>query len=716
MTPRADTVLRRRSSAGEFTLGVTVPERAAGTDETKKAGSADVTHWIVIRPDNSVVIRVARAEMGQGSFTGQPMLVCEELECDWTRVSAEYASPTDNLDNRFGSMQTGGSKSIREGHEWLLRAGACAREMLLSAAADKWRVPRIELKAEKSVITHIPTGRTVTYGEVAGAAAKLKPPEHVKLKDPAEWKLLGRDVTRFDVAGKAVGQPVYGIDVRLPGMLYATIAQCPVFEGKLTSFDASKVDAMPGVRRVLAVGDAVAVVADTYWHAYQALQSLPIVWDGGANAGLDEAAITNMLNDGITTKNAAVALDNGNVEEAIKHAATVLHADYRTPFVAHATMEPMNCTARVARGKVEIWVPSQNAATALTVAAEAAGVAPERVEVHLTMLGGGFGRRLGGFGWEGFVQQAVLIAKEMGTPVQLLWSRKEDMQHDFYRPVSMVRLTAALDQRGDLTAWKVRATGPSVFSIVRPEDVKDGLDLIFVEGLMDRPYEVPNTFVEYAMRNTPVPIGFWRSVYNSQNAFYRECFLDELAHAGGHDPYEFRRKLLAKQPKPLAVLDAAAKRAGWGSPLPAGVFRGIAYYEPRGSLVCQVAEVSVSARQKVKVHRIVCALDTGYVVNPDTVNAQVEGGIFDGLNTAFNSKITINNGRVEQTGFADYPMLRLRDMPKIEVVQVPSGGFWGGAGEVGLPPVAPAVCNAIFAATGKRLRSLPLRDHGFAPD
>ncbi len=698
------------AAGGGLMLGLALPGPAEAAGGEDGAAGAEVTNWIVIKPDNTIIVRIARSEMGQGSFTALPMLVCEELECDWSKVRGEYASASDNRDNSFGSMSTGGSRAIRESQEMLRRAGAAAREMLLAAAAQKWGVPRAELKAENSVITDIPSGRTMTYGEIAEAASKLTPPSKVTLKDPKDWKLVGKAQMRFDIADKVMGRPVYGIDVRVPGMLYATLAQCPVFGGRLAAYDEAKIASMPGFRQVVPMGDAVAVVADSYWQAHQALAALPITWDEGPNAALDDAAIAQMLRGGLSAGDAVVADKAGDAAGALAGAARRVEAEYHVPFLAHATMETMNCTAHVLPGKVEVWAPTQSAQEALAVAARAAGVDPKDVEVHVTMLGGGFGRR---GAVQDFVRQAVVIAKAAGRPVKLLWSREEDMRHDFYRPVSMAKLTAGLDAAGMPVVWQVRLTGQSILAALRPGAIRNGLDRNFVEGMAEVAYEFPNFFVDYAMRNTPVPVGFWRSVNNSQNAFYKESFLDEVAHAGGHDPYELRRALLKNHPKQLAVLDAAARQAGWGKTLPAGMFRGIAYHDSYNTLVCGIAEISLGDKNEITVHRIVCALDSGYVVNPDTVVTQVEGAIVFGLTAALYDKITIKNGRVQQANFDTYPMLRLKAMPKIEVVQVPSGGFWGGVGEVGLPPVAPALCNAIFAATGRRIRSLPLSDHGF---
>ncbi len=698
------------AAAGGLMLGFRLPglAQALAASETRAAG--EVNAWLLIAPDDSVTIRVARSEMGQGSFTALPMLVAEELECDWSKVRAEYASASENLArNRvFGSMTTDGSRAIRDSQEYLRKAGAAARAMLLEAAAEKWGVPRAELTVEKGVIMHGVSGRRMRYGEIAEAAAKMAPPREVKLKEPGEWTLIGKPQRRLDVADKVLGKPVFGMDVRLPGMLYATIAQCPVFGGKLKSYDDSKIKSMSGVRQVVALAGAVAVVADSYWQAKQALDALPIAWDEGANAKASDAGIRAYLEDGLRAGYAVAARREGDVEAALAGAAKVLEAEYFAPFLSHATMEPMNATARVGADKVEVWAPSQNAEASLAAAAEAAGVDPRKVEVHLTMLGGGFGRRVAA---QDYVKQAVVISKAAGRPVKLVWSREEDTRHDFYRPVSMAKFTAALDKDGMPIAWRNRVTGQSILAFMKPSRVRHAYDEEFLEGLVDLPYGIPNILVDYAMRNTHVPVGYWRSVNHSQNAFYEESFLDEVAHAGGKDPYELRRILLKDKPKQRAVLEAAARKVEWEKPPPSGVHRGIAYHDARGSLTCQIAEVSVGAKGEITVRRIVCAIDPGHVVNPDTVEAQIESGIVYGLSAALYGEITIKDGRVEQSNFDNYQVLRMKEMPKIEVVQVPSGGFWGGIGEVGVPGAAPALCNAIFAATGKRIRSLPLKNH-----
>jgi isoquinoline 1-oxidoreductase beta subunit len=677
--------------------------------EAEAAQAAEVNAWIVIEPDDTVRIRVARSEMGQGSFTALPMLVAEELECDWNKVKAEYASVAEHLRrNRvYVSFATGGSRSIRGSHEFLRQAGAAAREMLVAAAAQQWGVPAAECRAASSVITHQPSGRSVRFGAVADAAARLSPPASVTLKPAAEWKLIGKPVKRFDTPDKVMGKPVFGADVRLPNMLYAAIRQCPVFGGTLKSYDESAIKARKGVRQVVALPSAVAVVAEGWWQAHQAVQAMPATWNEGPNAKVSSASVMDFLRTGLTATNAAVARNTGDARGALSRAGKVIEAEYFAPFLAHATMEPMTCTAHVTANKVEVWAATQNAEATLAAAAEAAGVPPSKVVVHVTFLGGGFGRR----GGQDFTRQAVAIAKAVGQPVNLLWSREEDIQHDFYRPVSLTKFTAGLDASGQLAALHARVSGQSIMAAFAPQRIGAGADLHFLEGLHDMPYAVPNLLVDYAMRNTHVPVGFWRSVNHTQNAFFKECFLDEVAHAAGQDPYQFRRHLLAAKPKELNVLDTAAQKAGWGQPLPPGVFRGIALHESYGSHCAEVAEVSVSGTGKVRVHRVVCALDSGHIVNPDTVQAQAEGSIAYGLTAALYGEITVKDGRVEQSNFADYEMLLIDEMPKVEAHLVPSGGFWGGVGEPFTPPVAPAVCNAIFAATGKRVRSLPLKNH-----
>jgi isoquinoline 1-oxidoreductase subunit beta len=570
----------------------------------------------------------------------------------------------------------------------------------------RWGVPAAECTAAQGMITHGPSGRTVTFGEVAEDAARQTPPDDLTLKTPAQWTLLGTRVTRLDTPDKLTGKAVFGIDVRVPDMLHAAIRQSPVFGGRLSGYDEAVIRGRKGVHRVVPLPpDAIAVVADTSWQAEQALQALPVTWDDGPAGNVSSTSIREQLREGLTATTAAVVRQDGDVDKALSAASQRLEADYSAPYLAHATMEPQNCTAHVTAERVEIWVPTQNGEAALAAAAAAAEIDASRVVVHKTLLGGGFGRRGTS---QDFVGQAVRIAKTVGRPVQLLWSRGEDMAHDFYRPVAMARFAAGLDASGRPVAWRTRIAGHSIVATLFPERLGGGIDRSFLNGLQDLPYQVPNVLLDYAMRNTHVPVGFWRSVNNSQNAFFRECFVDEMAHAAGADPYEYRRLRLAPDSKDRAVLEAAAMHAGWGSHPPAGVFRGIAVMDSYGSYVAQVAEISISGHGELRVHRIVCAIDPGHVVNPDTIQAQVESGIVYGLTAALYGEITIEHGRVLQGNFDSYRMLRVHEMPTVEVVLVPSGGFWGGVGEPGLPPLAPALCNAIFAATGKRIRALPL--------
>jgi isoquinoline 1-oxidoreductase beta subunit len=693
---------------GGLALELTLPVLGA---ETK---GPELTAWIVIRPNDEVLIRVARSEMGQGSSTGLPMLVAEELECDWRKVKTEFVSSAENLrrNRAWGSMATGGSQSIRASQEYLRKAGATAREMLIVAAAQRWKVDASDCDAENSSIIHRPSGRKVRFGQVAQAASKLEPPAEVKLKDPKDWNLLGRSARRFDIHDKVVGKPLFGIDVQLPGMLYAAIAQCPVFRGKLKDVPGERILGLRGLVKVVKLDDAVAVVADNWWRASKMLKLLPIEWDAGANGAATTASIREFVRFGLEDSAIPVARNDGDVEAAFASAAKVVEAEYFAPFLNHAPLEPMNCTAVVKGDRVEVWAPTQNAEATLAAAAEAAGVPLENVEVHLTYLGGGFGRR----GFQDYTRQAVAIAKQLeGRPVKLLWSREEDVQHDFYRPMTLMRFKGALDREGKLTALRVRDASHSIMATVRPQEIKDGIDRHALGGIIDAPYAVPNFRIEFALRNSHVPVGFMRTVFHSQNPFMRECFVDELARAAGKDPVEFRRTLLGGSPRDLAVLEAAAKASGWGAPLPEGVHRGIALQDSHGSYAAAVFEVQVSPAGEIDIRRVVVAVDPGHVVNPDSAEAQVQSCVAYGLTSALWGEITLKDGRVEQSNFDNYRIMRIAEMPRrIDAVLVPSGGFWGGMGETPLAPLAPALCNAIFAATGKRVRALPLKSQGFS--
>jgi isoquinoline 1-oxidoreductase beta subunit len=700
---------------GALSLGFDVPfGPAARADEA----APEITCWIVIAPDDRVTVRIARSEMGQGIFTALPMLVAEELACDWNKVGAAFVAPEENLRRKraWGDMSTGGSRSIRSSQQFLRQAGATAREMLIASAAARWNVPATECTARNSVITHRPSGRALRFGEVAAAAAALEPPTSVRLKEPRDWTLIGTRRKRLEVADKVTGKPIYAIDVRLPGMLYAALAQCPVFGGKLAAADEAKIAGRKGVRQVVKFESAVAVVAESWWRAKTALEAMPVTWDAGANCNITSDAIAAMLRAGLDAADteAGVGREEGDAAGGLARSPARITADYHLPYLAHATLEPQNCTAHVVGDQVEIWVPTQHGESALAVAAQAAGVPPANIRVHKTMLGGGFGRR--GI-VQDFIPHAVKIAKAVGAPVQTIWSREEDMRHDFYRPTMMARMTAGLDAAGLPQAWRVRLAGNSIIHTLFAGGffAGGGGDRQAQEGFTeDMPYDVPNYRVDFVERNAHVPVGFWRGVSHTQNCFFKESFVDEMADAAGQDPYLYRRRLIGRHPRArqfLGVLDAAARAARWGERAPAGTFRGIAVEQVDDAFIAAVAEISVGTDGALKVHRFICAIDPGEIVNPMTVEMQIASGVAFGLTAALYGEITIEDGRVAQSNFHDYGMLRIAEMPKVETVLVPSGGFWGGVGEPPSAIVAPALCNAIFAATGKRIRSLPLMHH-----
>ncbi|MGX1351221.1 isoquinoline 1-oxidoreductase beta subunit [Bradyrhizobium elkanii] len=696
------------------------PAVVRAADGAPEVNAPEVNAWVVIRPDDTVVIRIARSEMGQGTLTGLAQLVAEELECDWSKVTTEYPTPGQSVARKraWGDFSTGGSRGIRTSQDYVRKGGATARVMLIQAAANEWKVPASECKAANSVITHTPSGKTTTYGKVAEAAAKLEPPADVKLKDPKDWTIAGKGLKRLDTVDKTTGKMVYGIDVKLPGMLNAAIKDCPVFGGKVKSFDEAKIAGMKGVKKVVQVGDsAVAVVADTWWHAKTALDALPVVWDEGPNAKVSSETIATWLAEGLDNAQPAyVGNQNGDAKAAIAAAAKKVEAVYNYPYQNHATMEPMNATVLYTPDKCEVWCGTQNGEAAFAAALEASGLPAEKVDVHKLMLGGGFGRR----GMTDYVRQAVAIAKQMpGTPIKLLWSREEDMQHGKYHPITQCKLTGAFDADNNLVALHYRLSGQSILFSVRPEALQNGMDPAAFQGVAQAGeaaigYSVPNLLVEHSMRNPHVPPGFWRGVNVNHNAIYMECFMDELALSVGQDPLEFRRKLMGKHPKHLAVLNAVAEKIGWGTPAPQGVYRGIAQVMGYGSYVAGAAEISVTDGSKIKVHRIVASTDPGYVVNPAQVERQIAGSFVYGLSALFYGGCTVKDGRIEQTNFDTYNSMRINEMPKVEAVMVPSGGFWGGVGEPTIGVAAPAVLNAYFAATGKRIRSFPLRNQNIS--
>ncbi len=704
---------------GGLALGVHIPgfpdalaEKAAATE------GSEVGAWVVIKPNDEVVIRIARSEMGQGTLTGLAQLVAEELECDWTKVKTEYPTPGQNLARKriWGDMSTGGSRGIRGSQEYVRKGGAAAREMLIEAAAKQWKVPAAECKAEASVISHAASGRKTSYGKVASAAARLEPPTDVKLKDPKDWKIIGKPLMRLDTADKITGKQVYAIDVKLPGLLYASIMDAPVFGAKVKSYDEAKARAMPGVRHVVKVGEtAVAVVADGWWHANEALKALDITWEQGPNDKVSSQSISEFLQDGLEAKEGVfVGNAAGDAPPTIANAAKKLEAVYFAPYENHFTMEPMNCTARVTADRCEVWGGTQNGEGGLAAAAEAAGLSPTQCEFYKLHLGGGFGRR----GRQDYTTKAVLIAKQIpGVPIKVIWSREEDMRQCTFRPVGLCKLSAGLDEKGDLVGLRMRIAAPSILASAAPNRLdKDGRDSAAFQGLNPAGaegrvgYAIPNLLIEHAIRNTHIPVGFWRGVNTNQNAIWLESFIDEISHAAGKDPLEFRRKLLLKSPKHLAVLDAVADRIGWDTPPPAGVHRGIAQFMGYGSYCAGAAEVAVSDRGKLKIHRLVIAIDSGYAVNPQQVAMQTEGSVAFGLSAMLYQECTVKDGRMVEENLDTYPMMLMEDYPKVEAIVMPSGNFWGGVGEPTISVAAPAVLNAVFAATGKRIRTLPLKD------
>ena len=682
--------------------------------------------FIRIARDGGVTLIMHKVEMGQGTYTAMPMLLAEELEVDLRQVRLEHAPPDDALyaEPFFGVQETGGSTSVRGNWEPLRRAGATARSMLVSAAAETWQVPASACRAASGAVIHGPTGRSLTYGALVDRAAILSVPRNVPLKDPKDFKLIGTSAKRLDTPDKVDGTAQFGIDVRLPGMKFAAVAACPVFGGKLASVDDTKAKAIPGVQQVVRLDDAVAVVADATWTAKQGLAALDIRWDEGPNAQLASADIVQQLATA-SEKSGVVARKDGDVAAAMAGAAQKVEAIYEQPFLAHATMEPVNCTVDVRADGCDIWVGTQVPTFTQTAAAKVTGLPKAKVQVNNHLLGGGFGRRLE----VDFIIRAVQVAKQVTGPVQVIWSREEDIQHDMYRPCYYDRIAAGLDAQGKPIAWTHRVTGSSIIARVSselfPKNLRviralglrtiiataKGLDTDAVEGAAEPPYDLPNIRVDYVRQEPPgVPTAFWRGVGPTRSIFVVESFIDELAAAAKRDPFEYRRALLDGSPRAKAVLELAAERAGWGRPLPAGSGRGIALLHAFGSYVAQVADVAVSQQGGVRVRRVVCAVDCGTVVNPDIVKAQMESGIVFGITGALWGEITIKNGRVEQHNFNDYRMLRLSEAPAIDVHLVGSSEAPGGVGEPGTSAVIPAVTNAIFAATGRRIRKLPVKD------
>ncbi|HEY2227263.1 MAG TPA: molybdopterin cofactor-binding domain-containing protein [Xanthobacteraceae bacterium] len=709
---RRSFVVGAAAAGGGLALGFSLP---LGPQAVRAAdGAPEVNAWVVIKPDDTVVIRVARSEMGQGTLTGLAQLVAEELECDWSKVTTEFPTPGQNLARKrvWGDFSTGGSRGIRASHQYVREGGAAAREMLIQAAANEWKVPASECSAANSVITHKASGRTTTFGTVAEAAAKLEAPKGIKLKDVRDWKLAGKGVKRLDTLDKLTGKLTYGLDIKMPGMLIATIKDSPVNGGTIKSFDAAKVSGMAGVKKVAQIGDsAVAVIADTFWHAKTAIDALPIVWDPGENAKQSSATIAEFVKTGLDADQAYIGNKAGDAKAAIAGAVKKVEAVYNYPFQNHATMEPMNATARYTADRCEVWGPSQNGEAALATIIETSGLPAQKCDFYKVILGGGFGRR----GRSDYVKQAVLIAKEMpGVPVKMIWTREEDMTHCAFHPITQCKMSGAFDADNNLVGLHMRIAGQSISASLAPQNLQNGMDPVVFQGLNptgpegEFGYKIPNLLIDHAMRNTHLIAGFWRGVNVNHNTIYVECFIDELAKSIGQDPLEFRRKLL--KPKHLAVINAVAERIGWDKPAAPGVFRGLAQNNAFASYVAAAAEVSITDQGKVKIHRIVAATDPGTAVNPAQIERQVAGSFVYGLSALLYGEITVKDGAVEQKNFDTYNVVRIAEMPQVEVIVMPSGGWFGGVGEPTIAVAAPAVLNAIAAATGKRVRSVPLKN------
>lgn len=730
----ADTSLlsRRGFIVGTGATGLTIGILASCSPSATESDAPDysslppndeVNAWVHIDHDDTVTVRIARSEMGQGTLTGLAQLVAEDLDCDWDKVKTEYPTPGQNLarERVWGDFSTGGSQGIRGSQDYVREGAAAAKAMLIEAAANEWDVPASECTSANSVITHGPSGRTTTYGKVAGAASKLAPPLEVTVKDPSEWKIVGQAKPRLDTADKLTGKQVYGADIQLDGMLNASIRQSPKIGATVKSFDAAAIENMPGVKKVVALDDpfsdgqtAIAVIADTWWHANKALDALPMEWEGGVD--FSSEAFEAELDDGLTADEAFVGNGGGDLEGAFSNAAQMVEATYNMPFQNHACMEPMNTTALYTQDRCEVWCPTQNGESALATVSEASGLPIEQCEVYKIHLGGGFGRR----GMPDYVHQAVLIAKEMpGTPVKLLWTREESMKHGFFHPITKARVRGSLDADGNLTGMHLRISGQSILAALIPQALQNGVDYATFQGLLPSgvdprledqtlKYTFDNFLVDHAMRNPPVRPGFWRGVNLNQNAIYLECFMDEAAHAAGRDPLEFRLAHLKDSPKAAAVLQAAAARSGWGED--DGKARGLCVMYGFGAYVAACAEVTVDDDGALSIDRIVAATDPGYAVNPQQIEAQVEGSFVYGLSAMLYGEITFVDGAAQESNFDTFNSMRIADMPEVETIIMPSGGFWGGVGEPTIAVAAPAVLNAIYAATGKRVRQLPIKD------
>ncbi|MBU3563913.1 molybdopterin cofactor-binding domain-containing protein [Polynucleobacter sp. Tro8-14-1] len=729
-TSRRDFIIKGTMLGGGLMLGIgALPDLAFAQAGSKydpntplQAGEAEVNAWVSIKPDDTVYIRIARSEMGQGTRTGLAQLVTEELECNWKKVKTQSATPGQSLARKrvWGEHGTGGSRGIRISEDYVRRGAAAARIMLMQAAANQWNVPVAELTVDKGVITHKATGRKTTYGKVAELASALTPPDpkSITLRDPREWKVAGQPYARIDTANKVNGSKIYGIDLQFPGMLCASVKACPVFGGKLVSYDEAKIKEIRGVKGVVKIDDStIAVVADTWWHANTALNALPIVWDEGKAASVSQDGINKMLRDGLDEEGDFWQRKEGDAPAAINSAAKKVEAIYYTPYRAHVTMEPMNATVKITGDRAEAWVPTQNGEGSHAALSEATGLPLANCEVYKLDSGCGLGRR---GSTQDFTTFAAKVAQKFpGVPVKVIWSREEDMTHDYYHPIAMAKMTAGIDGSGNVTGMHIKVAGQSINATLAPQAIKNGKDERQLQGFYEKGpdaqlgYTFPTLLTEYVMKNTHVPVGPWRGVNTNQNGIFMECFMDECAKAAGKDPVKFRQALMQSHPKHLGVLNAAAKKADWDKPLPVGTYRGVAQFMGYASYSACVAEVTVQ-NNVVKVTRLVFALNSGHVVNPYLTREQIEGSVAMALGAIFLPEISVEKGRIKQQNLDVYPLLKLSATPRIETVLVPSFDFWGGVGEPTICVVGPAVANAISAAIGRPVRNFPLSKEGLS--